>query len=468
MSNVQSKVIDTLVLTIDPNYVDWNLWECLREFIQNAKDAEDQGYGMNVSFAPDCERNPGVNPCGVVSIETMGTVLSRKALILGNTAKREDDTQRGQFGEGFKVAMARLLDLGHDVVITSGLERWCPKIGESAAFDGAKVLFVEVEPLLERFNGIRICVHGVWMSDYNDMCQKFLFMQESARQVKTSQGSILMNPDYANKIFVRGIFVMESDYGMHFGYDFDHLSLDRDRRIAIDSNDLLYGIAEILRCAVLEGQLTIDGFMALMSGDAGEKTFYTHCYINVSDRFYQEYVREWWVRTYGEAIPVRLEISDDAGVSTICPPSAIFNLTYKLFPTYEEKMLSVASSVLRKFDRDELAPKTIMLLDYMFGTLSEVLFEPFDWHVDVLVVDFRGGALRCVYDTARGKLLLSRNVFDELSLCIRAIVPALVARLVTRLSPLDAIVPVHVMEGNLYAAWLGSLLSKQMDSMSDR
>ena len=102
-------------LPIKSTYVpDWGVWECLREFVQNAKDEEDdRGSEMKISHSGSALR-----------IFNRGADMDRSALLLGQTSKADRSDLRGQFGEGLNLVILAGVRAGLDIVVYTQTERW--------------------------------------------------------------------------------------------------------------------------------------------------------------------------------------------------------------------------------------------------------------------------------------------------------------------------------------------------------
>jgi len=197
-----------LELTISPNYVDWTVWECLREFFQNALDAEDDGHEMSVEYSPHKKRTiEGVTRHGVLEIRNCGARIHRKSLILGETDKRNDSSARGQFGEGMKLAWAALLRRGYRVLVRTGDERWVPRIEASKAFE-TELLTVEIGKVVSR-DDVCIEIQGITPAQWQDVEQKVLSFgsmhADDYMEVLTSR--VLLADRYVGKLFCRGLYV---------------------------------------------------------------------------------------------------------------------------------------------------------------------------------------------------------------------------------------------------------------------
>ena len=78
-------------ITISPNYVNnWGINEAIREILQNAIDAETNGYDKQVGYNEITQ---------TLSIISIGTSLSAKALILGCYSKEDQDGKIGTYRE---------------------------------------------------------------------------------------------------------------------------------------------------------------------------------------------------------------------------------------------------------------------------------------------------------------------------------------------------------------------------------
>ena len=109
----------TIELSITPDYVNWGVWESVREIFQNAVDAHDIGNPMSYKYYPNQQ---------MLVIANEGASIERRNLALGGSSKRSDSRQRGKYGEGMKLAWASLLERGYTVTIASQGETWKPCI----------------------------------------------------------------------------------------------------------------------------------------------------------------------------------------------------------------------------------------------------------------------------------------------------------------------------------------------------
>lgn len=202
-------------LPISPNYVaHWGLWEALREVIQNALDA--------ATSDPACEVQVKRNG-GNVRISTTRGHLLPKTLLLGQSTKTGNPDQRGQYGEGYKLALLVLTRLGHEVCIYNDTEVWTPKIEHDKEFD-ADVLRIYVEPVSVREgDGVTFVVKNVTDEQWEEVCRNY-------RPNLADAEMILESDDEKGRIYIGGLYVTTMK-DFHAGYAFrpSTISLDRDR-----------------------------------------------------------------------------------------------------------------------------------------------------------------------------------------------------------------------------------------------
>lgn len=199
-------------MPISPNYVKhWGLWEAIREILQNAFD---QGE-YNIEYDEQEQR---------LLISSSGT-LEKSTLLLGDSGKGESD--RGRFGEGYKLALLVLTRLGHVVKIGTGDEIWTAKIEKSETFQ-ADVLNVYIEESsLEDLDSTCFNIHGITSDQWESISGNYL--------EDTETEWILDQESERGRIYVGGLFVTKIDKFKQ-GYAFSHtmVKLDRDRKMIQD------------------------------------------------------------------------------------------------------------------------------------------------------------------------------------------------------------------------------------------
>ncbi|MBE3087990.1 MAG: hypothetical protein IMZ71_02585, partial [Chloroflexi bacterium] len=170
-------------------------------------------------------------------IASEDTTIARNTLILGVT-KKDGRSVIGQYGEGYKLALAVLLRLGKKVEISNGAERWLPKIIHSARFE-SDVIAVDVEPGPADNVDLVFALGGIAPAEWREICKKTLRLQDPKYpRYQTSYGQVLTGEGHERQVFVGGLHIctMPERKGWLHGYNFNPgvLSIDRDRRMVCD------------------------------------------------------------------------------------------------------------------------------------------------------------------------------------------------------------------------------------------
>jgi sulfur carrier protein ThiS len=227
-------------LAIDKNYCStWGVFEGCREFLQNAKDADEDGYKMTIEHFPRTSRLEISNAHIYVD--------PAKLLILGKSDKTPGE-KRGQFGEGFVLGTLALIRKGHDVKFVNGDLSWTvafeqPDVGHP--FEGQELLTFKSRKISVRETSFKVEVEGITTDIWAALRKLFLFLDppKPADTHETQQGTLLLAPELVGKVFSRGIFVRQFE-DLSCGYDMKHLTLDRDRRM-VDEWDLHYKLGHL-------------------------------------------------------------------------------------------------------------------------------------------------------------------------------------------------------------------------------
>jgi hypothetical protein len=248
-------------LTIEQHYVDWGLAEAVREFVQNGLDAEQDGHAFTVSY--DARKES-------LLFVSEGASLTTRTLLLGSTTKRERSDQIGKFGEGYKLALLACVNAGHPVVLRTGDERWVPSIECSMKFGGARVLVIStLKRPTQSLDAVSIEVGGVTGEAWQEIRPRFLSLEPPLETARSEgQGTILLDEEYAGKVYLSGIFVQKID-DFRYGYDLParRVSLDRDRRM-VDRSQAEWAIAQLWGAVCEQDPEHLDAFMSLLSSGA--------------------------------------------------------------------------------------------------------------------------------------------------------------------------------------------------------
>lgn len=204
-------------LPLSPEYVrDWNDWHAVRELLQNAMDAHTAGG-----------EHPNMDYDGrSLMIESPKERLPRKSLLLGSTTKADDSRLRGQFGEGYKLALLVFCRKLYDVAVINGGEKWTPSFQPHPDFDDEPVLTIDIQPASEPYDGVRFLIGGFPPTSWETIQRRWL--------PNTTDDSILGYDERGN-IYSGGLFITQSTK-LLMGYNFrpSRLNLGRDRDLVGD------------------------------------------------------------------------------------------------------------------------------------------------------------------------------------------------------------------------------------------
>lgn len=213
-------MIKNYEITISPNYVsNWGINEAIREILQNAIDADKNGYKKSIYYSGD-----------TLYINNEGISLAAKDLILGCSSKSDQDGMIGKYGEGFKLALVVLLRKGMNVYVDNNDKLWNPSFKVSEQF-GTQVLNIE-ESDDGRREGLTFVISPVDQQLYNSLLNYFPCIDESfGNVVNCDNGQILLDKQFKGKMYVEGLYI-QTDDNFQYGYNFnsDVVELDRDRK----------------------------------------------------------------------------------------------------------------------------------------------------------------------------------------------------------------------------------------------
>jgi hypothetical protein len=223
-------------LSITKDYVpDWGVVEAVRELFQNAIDQQTTVEGNDMYFSYDADNQ-------TLKIGNKLSVLNPRTLLLGSSTKRGDDSTIGEKGEGYKIATLVLTRLNKKVVFYNygAREVWLPRFVKSRRY-GTEILTFFVD---KKFpwttvpdNNLTITIEGITQEEYESIKISNLHLTKPEDYITTIKGRILLDKQFAGKVFVNGLYVTQYE-PYTYGYDFKPavIQLDRDRKLVSDFN----------------------------------------------------------------------------------------------------------------------------------------------------------------------------------------------------------------------------------------
>jgi hypothetical protein len=379
-------------LSIASDYVNWGVAESVRELIQNAKDAEDIGTGQAIiKYRPSNQ---------TLKITTKGASITRDKLVLGVTTKRDDNRQRGQFGEGFKLAFACLLRNEVEVLADVGTENWRPALEHSETFD-SEILVIHTRAKKDS-GEITIQIKGVTPEHWEEIVGNTLFLQKSiGKHIGVPNGQVLMNKKHQGRLYSRGLYICRMPERNHkFGYDLSELKVDRDRRM-IDKWDVHYAARQALSYAFLNGKLNADDIYALLEEDCAEARILGDEYISLAIEV-QEALAEVFRARHGEgAIPV-VSAADSFAVEHVGHKGVVVSVELKMalrnqFGDARELVEKMSKEAKQVYSAHELGAVEKMNFLWVLEMVENAMecdpnkIRIVDFHGDNLLGLYRGG-----------------------------------------------------------------------------
>ena len=274
-------------LSISDAYVkDWGITEGVRELIQNAKDAEQDGYPMTVTHERDR-----------LTITNQGARLDRRVLLLGVTSK-SDGNYRGHFGEGLKLGALALTRAGRPLAMINDDETWSFNLEDSEAF-GVPVLTVRTRKLPQPTGTFTVQL-PMTEEEWRQIRRNFRFLGDSGTVIDAGSTIILEDPEEIGRCYVKGILVETKD-DLQVGYDFLCAETDRDRRM-VNTFYFTYFASRAWAQALTQGDIGADRFLDLLGCDGPDVRELAQPYL---DDDYVLAVADEFHRRHGKrAIPV--------------------------------------------------------------------------------------------------------------------------------------------------------------------
>lgn len=394
------------LLPIKKDYVpSWGMWECVREIIQNAKDEEDEnGNEMTVS-----------HDHGWLRIWNEGADMDKKALLLGQTTKASRGDLRGQFGEGLDLALLVAARLGVEMQVITPEQTWKPTIKRSPEFGNEECLFIVTRKLKVRRLGVEILIK-MEASVWEKLRERFLFLKEPERMVKTSGGAVILDDEYKGRMYAKGIFVcLNTDH--HFGYDFNEVQTDRDRRM-IEHFELKWETSRMMRQAMDASPETFIGEAVQLLKDGADEVANLSHHFHRDDDALKAVVKDF-KDTYGEnALPVRtmaeseeLEHYGKKGIVVSEPYAELLAVQFGVHREIQSELRKAVKERISWFDLDDVEKQNLkaacLLLDGVYADNTATLEE-------VQVVEFNDASLRGLCELRSGEIQIARRLLSDL------------------------------------------------------
>lgn len=334
-------------LTISTSYVpNWGAYEGVRELIQNALDAAQDGFPMTVAYDDDTR---------TLRITSAGARLERRVWLMGITSKADGD-YRGHFGEGLKLGALALVRAGRPLRIVNDDEAWHVTLEPSEAFDGQPVLTVNVEKLAQSSSGF--CVETSLLDGEWELFRpRFLALSPPKTRLETAGADIILDPERVGSLYVKGIFVEQKDR-YRAAYNLRSADTDRDRNV-VKTYDAEFSIRKAWEAAVLDQSISAVDFLDFLESDTGDAAAMRYC----SNSDVHDIAASAFRAKYGDsAVPVRDEAQRKAvghhGRLAVTSPRHLVEF-FQGYPAMDAGLLAstIDTQVVRTYDVDDLTDK---------------------------------------------------------------------------------------------------------------
>lgn len=389
-------------LTISCDYVpNWGIAEGVREIIQNAIDADVDGFKMDIKYSNE-----------KLIVTSTGVGLDEKVLLLGKTSKLGRPDTIGHFGEGLKIGILALIRSGAEVMINNPLKKqvWFPSIRLMKRID-EKVLSFDIEDheFDESDRDLKIIVKGISQELWDTIRGNFLFLadEKPTGVMTTPYGDVLDGVDFGGKLYISGIFVQKSQ--MVYGYNFkpNVMTIDRDRKMVNQYE--------------LEG-LTTKMWTALAANDDDQlklvEDLLKRNIPDVKDMVYgynfslKEKLKTRFIAEFGEnAVPVysqeQLKLLEFAGKRPILLGEAFGRIVHDSMGGIDKIKQEASTTVLD--DDIDLTVDEHVILSKALSIVQKEATEPFN----VEVVEFADKKIMGTCERSRKRVRISRQVLGS-------------------------------------------------------
>lgn len=401
-------------LPIKSTYVpNWTAWECIREFIQNAKDEEDdKGNDMRVSYSR-----------GVLTIVNHGARLDRSALLVGHTSKAHREDLRGQFGEGLNLALLAGVRAGLDIAIDTHDERWRATLEPVAEFGDETCLVLHTRKLKKQRGSVVVTVSGLNAREWQDIRDRFVFLSQFTDDniVRTANGNVMLDPERRGKIYSKGVYVTTLEkFG--YGYDLPNLEVDRDRNM-LNVWDVQYAIGYLFNSAVAARPDLLAPQVYRMLRDDAEDTKHIHYNANADVR---EAIKNHFLEEMGENAVAVASIEEServhgAGMRGVVANEPLRKILHSTMGSVSEIVNDAMRKVTAHYAWSDLDEAERANLKTAATAINEVVEgKSVLSHVDV--VDFADPAFQGMCEMASGRIQVARKSLESVIVALQVLV----------------------------------------------
>lgn len=394
----------TIELSISSSYApSWGDWEAVRDLYQNVRDAVVMhGAEQEVIYSASKKE---------LCMISRGVTIDLSKLVMGESEKHGVAEAAGENGEGMKLAWVALLRGGRQVVVRTGNMIWKPKLIRSETFNGVEVLAVQTIRARTQTNGVEVRVTGIEEKDW-ELYKKRLLGLAPPPKDKThtvdGAGSVIFDPEYKGKLFVKGIYVQDVPSLTH-GYDLQNLKVDRDRRLA-SHWDISYETTRLLTILSRKSKETAKKLYEGARDGAVDGDGYSLKYAgqDVVDALIAEFEEEYGpdaiaVKDESEAAKLRY-----VGGKPVIVKQNLREVIELKKGTFHSVYHKLTNSPCKHWKPEDLDVSEHESLEYALVKLLGISID-----VTTQIVDFADEKIRAKIDTESGNIWLARKVLQD-------------------------------------------------------
>ena len=280
---------DTVKLTMTIQYVkDWTIWEGIREFESNGKDAVKGMLDGKTSMEI-------IENCLVISDNGLAG-LKLNHLLLGENEK-SSTACIGQFGEGMKLALLVFTRMGMPVTINSYNLQLESGIGD---LFGKEVLSITYDTEAELYQGTKVTIHN-W-NDNPTYSERFIEVNDNRIFCETENGDVI--DETVQSLYEKDVFVTTLG-GYLFGYNLRTAKMNRDRSV-ISESETQAGVASIWKLIDIPAMWDLL-FSKIMSENSHEANM-DLSFWNMEDKVAQA-IKAGWYSAFGNNAVISTNIT---------------------------------------------------------------------------------------------------------------------------------------------------------------
>lgn len=406
-------------LTLAETYCQtWDAWAAVRELFQNGMDASDQGYPFIISEKKNLDNTWNLE------LKNVGTTIPKHSLLLGFTTK-EDGSQRGQYGEGYKIAWLVLQRQGIRVECYNGQELWTVYLSHSSCFD-TNTLHVRIESLLENTPDFIVRLFNIPDSDYSQIKKRIIspsfgIMSPAIIQGTEYYGDILLDTCLAGKIFSRGLYV-ETIPDLYFGYNIP-VTLDRDRN-HVSREDYRYAITNLYSNLISTNKLPDDYLYNLLA--LGQEEAKAFCSYGRWNHYFKERIHKEWLAKYPNQNCYPSKNSNEAqlirsyGLTSVAVSEELYAFLEAAGLTLDKTKMDTILAADYIYNSDELSLQERANLSCAYHIVKRHMSIP-----PIYIVKFRNCFLGLHFygsNAMTEKIYLSKHVLSSLKMTLLALI----------------------------------------------